>query len=372
MRIILAVFMICLCLPSFAETVQTPSFAVTNSDNTELISMENGSLLSTLSGGAWVEITGEAPGYYLAISQDGILGYIRRDRLDPAQVRYGGMGEVVNPSAKEYLNLRKSPSLQAEVLQICFTGTPCVILEHQNGWYHVRVNGQEGYFREEYVQERTWPLGEKAVTVHAQGKTGVNLRQGPGYAYPATRTCADGTFLTLLKQGTDWWMVSAQGEVGFVRSSFLYDGILNPVYQEDSLSGAVAIVTNPKATQVLNLRERPSRNSPSLRQYSNGTELTLLQQGTVWCRVTDGEGSTGYCMTEFLTLRNAPDLPTRTVDHPDGTYVNLRNAPSMTGSIILMQVPHGQDVVVLVPDTDGWTMVEYGGQEGFMASMFLK
>ena len=372
MRWLIVFIALCLCLPAEAETGGT--FAVVGEKNAQLLSTDSGMVLAYLAAGSWVEIAGNTPDYYLAVSTDGNTGYIRKDEVQVAEIRRAGMGEVTNPSAREYLNLREGPSLQAEVVEICYSGTPFVILGHSgDGWYHVRVNGEEGYFREEFVTERaSWPYGEKVATVHATGQSGVNMRTGPGYGYPAIRTCADGAFLTVLRQGNDWWMVSDREKIGFVRSSFLYDGVLNPVYQSSAVSGAVAIVSNPKATQVLNLREMPSRNSDSLKQYSNGTELTLLQQGTEWCRVTDRQGNIGYCMTDYLTLKNAPVTPTKTVSHPDGTYVNLRNAPSMTGTWILCEVPHGQVVTVLIPDVDGWTRVEYNGQQGFMASMFLQ
>ena len=41
-------------------------------------------------------------------------------------------------------------------------------------------------------------------------------------------------------------------------------------------------------------------------------------------------------------------------------------------SAIIEQVPHGSTVVVVIPDVDGWTMVEYEGRTGYMSSAFLR
>jgi uncharacterized protein YgiM (DUF1202 family) len=167
-------------------------------------------------------------------------------------------------------------------------------------------------------------------------------------------------------------MVSDEGNVGFIRSDLLIEGIVNPVFQDESVTGATAIVNNPKATQVLNMREKPTRFSNSLAQYSNGTVFTLLQQGMEWCRVSDNHGNTGWCMTQYLTLKGASSVPTKTVEHPDQTFVNLRVGPSTVAGAVIDQVPHGSVVTVLIPDLDGWTYVEYEGQAGYMLSVFLK
>lgn len=49
------------------------------------------------------------------------------------------------------LNLRERPSLDAPILASLTDGTPLEVLGSFNGWYIVRVNGQEGYVRGEYI-----------------------------------------------------------------------------------------------------------------------------------------------------------------------------------------------------------------------------
>ena len=359
----------CLCSP---YVVAQAEFGLTTKA-TALFRMEDGAVLSSLEENVWLEISSWGEKYDVVSIPGGLTGYVPCDCIRVPSVEYGRMGVVVNSSDREFLNLRKDPSLQADVLGIYYNGVVFSIAGlSDDGWYHVFVSGVEGYFRREYVREVSWPQGDRIVTVHVQGQSGVNMRQGPGYDYPAVRTCRAGAFLTLLEAGKDWYLVSDEGVTGFVRSSFLFEGVLNPVFQDNEVTGAYAVVNNPKATQVLNLRAAPSKASESIRQFSNGTQLTLLQQGTEWCRVTDGEGNTGYCMTEFLKLVNGQESPSKTVSHPEKTYVNLRSGPSTRGTIILCEVPHGSLVTVVVPDTDGWTVVRYGGQTGYMASMFLQ
>ena len=320
----------------------------------------------------WVLILNDLGDWAQVQAEDGQSGYIWKQDMIPANVSYAIMAVVNNPNEREYLNLRAAPSIQAEVLGIYYNGVPAVILSHDtdSGWYRVSVDGLEGYFREEYVSPALLPCAEAVATVHL--RSGANLRSGPGFTYPATKLCSEGTYLTVLRKGKNWSYVSDHGTIGFIRSDALYEGVLNPVYQEERLAGAVAIVSNPKPTQVLNMRALPSKRSESLAQYSNGTSLTLLAQGMIWCRVTDGEGHTGWCMTEFLRIEGGEEEATRTVSHPNHSFVNLRAAPSAQEGRILGEVPHGTKVLVLIPDLDGWTLVRWEGLDGYMSSSFLQ
>lgn len=364
-----------ICPAACAE--ETVGFALTTCSTGSVSVMADSSTLgeplAECDSGVWVATIAREGDWYQVETEDGKAGYIQAEYLNKISITYHLYGIVQNDSEREFLNLRAQPSYQANVLGTYYNGVPCIILSRENdGWYHVMVDGVEGYFREEYIREMTLPYGERVATIHSKSRYGVNMRTGPGFMYPASRLCIENSYVTVIQKGTDWWMISDAGAVGFIRSQALYDGILNPVFQDQSVTGATAIVNNPKATQVLNMREKPTRFSTVLGQFSNGTRFTLLQQGTQWCRVSDNDGHTGWCMTQFLTLQGAPDVPTKKVIHEEKTYVNLRAAPSSVAGAILTQVPHGAEVTVLIPDLEEWTMVDYEGMTGYMYSTFLK
>lgn len=374
MQLLLFLLLLCICPVSNAEEIR--SFALTTSSEAVVL-MEDADAesepVAVCESDVWVLRISEEEDWVLVQTQDGVVGYIQKSNLEIVNISYQLYGFVRNPNEKEFLNLRESPSLRANILGTYYNGVPCLILSHDaEGWYKVRIDGKEGFFREEYIQEKTVPYGEETATVNSRGQRGVNMRSGPGYLYPATRLCAENSYLTVIRKGKSWWMVSDEGNVGFIRSDLLIEGIVNPVFQDESVTGATAIVNNPKATQVLNMREKPTRFSNSLAQYSNGTVFTLLQQGMEWSRVSDNHGNTGWCMTQYLTLKGASSVPTKTVEHPDQTFVNLRVGPSTVAGAVIDQVPHGSVVTVLIPDLDGWTYVEYEGQAGYMLSVFLQ
>ena len=368
--------------PAGAARAEAYGFGVTYKSSTVNLRQQPtqySTRLGSYPSGSWMAISGESGNWYYVTAPDGRTGYMSKNYVQTAQDAFGTIGVVANPKATSFLNLRQSPSYSARVLAIYYNGVPFVLLSHSgDGWYRVRVNGLEGYFREEFITTRTCTYSEEVATIVTPGGTGLNLRTGPGMGCASIGQYRGGRYVMVLQKGNGWWRVSVDGQVGFMNSDFLREGILTP--EESMAEGGgssgipqpgYAVVTNPRATQVLNLREQPSTTSRVLGQYRNGERLTVLAQGTEWCRVMDENAVVGYMMTDYLSLRNLPATPTMTVSHPQKSFVNLRTGPSTLTGSVLLRLPHGAKVVVLVPG-DGWVKVRYNGYTGYAMSYFLQ
>lgn len=332
--------------------------------------------LGSYAEGSWMVISGESGNWYYVTAPDGKSGYMSKNYVAVEEPQYATVGVVSNPKSTSFLNLRQSPSYSAKVKGIYYNGVPCTLLSQSGGWYSVRVDGVEGYFRQEYITQQYWPYSDEVATIVTLN-TGLNLRTGPGMGYPSQAQYRGGAYVMVLQKGTGWWKVSVQGQVGYMSTDFLKDGIVAPSGNVSTgsgttgTSGGYAVVTNPRATQVLNLRESASTSSRVLGQFGNGTKVTVLRQGTQWCKVRTGADVVGYMLTRYLTLHDLPGVPVMTVDHPQRTFVNLRSAPDMTKGAVLRRVPHGAEVTVVAPG-DGWLKVEYDGVTGYIVSYFLK
>jgi len=79
----------------------------------------------------------------------------------------------------------------------------------------------------------------------------------------------------------------------------------------------------------------------------------------------------GYMMTQYLTLPSTSGTPTMVVNHPQRTFVNLRNRPSMITGAVQTHIPHGAAVTVLAPASNGWVKVYYNGYTGYAVDYFL-
>lgn len=365
-----------LALPALAET----EFGVvynTDTLNLRQQATQYSNKLGMYLEGDWLTITGQSGNWYFVTGPDGRTGYVSKNYVKVQEPSYRVMGFVNNPKATSFLNLRAAPSYGATVVDYYYNGVPCVLLSQSAGWYHVRVDGVDGYFREEYINRINSPYSEEVATIVTPNNTGLNLRSGPGTGYASLGMYNGGEYAMVLQRGNGWWKVSIDGKVGFMKTDFLQDGVAKPNGKQTASTALQtgvgnAVVSNPKTTQVLNLRTQPNTTSRVLGQYRNGARLTVLDYGTEWCEVQDTSGAVGYMMTQFLTVKNLTDSATMVVDHPQKTFVNLRSTPSMLTGSVLTKIPHDAAVTVLAPSFNGWIKVSYNGYTGYAVDYFLK
>ncbi|MDO4483449.1 MAG: SH3 domain-containing protein [Clostridia bacterium] len=393
MKRFLQAFILTICLTLMTVSALAAEFAVTA--NAATVNMraqpsKDSTLIATYQPGHWMEIWGQSGSWIGVRDINGRTGYISKNYLDMPNDMYANIRLVQNPQKNGFLNLRAQPSYSAPVLGIYYSGAPCIVLQDDGtGWVQVMIEGKTGYFRTEYLgPSRTMLWADDYATVVSANGGSVNLREGPGYGYRAIGQCRPGSYVMVLQRSVDsWWRISYNGMDGFMDVAFLRDGLLSPgqqgsvptvrpapqpTYQpQPDVSGGYAVVSNPKSSQILYLRSQPMAGTKELGQYRNGTRVKVLEQGTGWCKVqVQQDGKVGYMMTRYLNLVNLPAIPTKTVVHPQKTFVNLRSQPSADAGIML-RVPHGSQVTVIVPGAS-WTQVNYDNNIGYMMTMFLK
>ncbi|NCB05310.1 MAG: SH3 domain-containing protein [Clostridia bacterium] len=331
--------------------------------------------LGSYQRGTWVAVTGESGNWYLVRAMDGKTGYMSKNYLTKGPTQAVQIGVVDNTSGGRFLNFRQQPSYNAAVLGILYDGVPMTLTSRDNGWLQVNVNGTSGYVRAEYVTYWYGPANPLVATIKTPNNSVLNLRAAPNSDAQVLAQVKGDRYVMVLAKGSGWWRVVVDNLVGFMSSDFLQDGLKSAKDMGGNLGGNVAakyaLVSNPKNTQYLNLREYPNASSRVLAHFTNGTRLTVNAQGTQWCHVTvNTTGESGYMMTRYLELHNLPGVPTLTIVHPKKTYVNLRQSQSLTAPV-LTRIPHGATVTVVSPETS-WYQVQYGNQTGYVAAYFLQ
>ncbi len=385
--VLLAAALLLIGMPAKQAKAYTTTFGVVYQNDTVNLrqqATQYSTKLGTYTRGTWVTITGESGNWYFVTGPDGKTGYMSKNYVEVITPSKGAVAKVTNPKSDAFLNLRSAPSYSATVLGIYYNTTPVVLLNLSDGWYCVQVDGKVGYLREEYVTVvgATVAYSQTYATIITPNNSGLNLRTGPSMNYASAGMHYGGEYVMVLQQGTGWAMVSVDGQVGYMNTTYLKSGLLSPseVKKASKNSGSsnastasgYALVTNPRSTQLLNLRESPAKTARVVGQFCNGTKVNVLHQGTEWCKVQVVKtGAVGYMMTSYLTLFNLPATPVKTVNHPQKTYVNLRSLPSQTTGSVLTRIPHGATVTVLIPG-DSWVKVRYNGYEGYAMAIFLK
>ena len=268
------------------------------------------------------------------------------------------------------LNLRQSASLTAKVLGQYPTGTLVEITEAGGEWCKVSVNGQTGYMLTKYLSRASQNL---TATVKTNSGIGLNLRESPSLSGTIIMSVKNGTTVTVLQKSDTWSRVSVGGKEGFVATEYLSFGADSSSAAKPQ-TGKVAVVANPGANQVLNLRKEASLDAKVLAYYRNGDKVTILSSGSTWHKVQTADGKIGYMMAKYLkvTNENAPVqfyLAT-TFNANGGKIVNFRSGPSLS-SKILKTIPVGTVITVVEHGTD-WCKVTVDESTGYISTWFLK
>lgn len=149
---------------------------------------------------------------------------------------------------------------------------------------------------------------------------------------------------------------------GYVRADAVMTG--DYLYWESSR------VVNPQPGERLNLRNKPSEQSPSLGKYYTGVIVQNFHQDqNGFARVVVGT-QVGFMdkryLADFDPAEDFPsEMPAAVVENPHGTGGNLRRSPS-AGSKKLRLCPNGTELTVLGVTPNGWCHVMVQGETGFI------
>ena len=193
------------------------------------------------------------------------------------------------------LNLRQEPSLSAKVLGQFPTGTLVEIIAAGDEWHQVAVDGQEGFMMARYLNTA---MNSQTATVRTNSGIGLNLREQPDMDGAILTSVKNGSEIVVLQKGKEWSRVQAGGQEGFMATRFLNFGNA-PVKPS---TGKLAVVSNPRDTQVLNLRQSPSLDAKVVDYYRNGVEVTILSAGDTWHKVQVEDGKIGYTKTVICLI----------------------------------------------------------------------
>ena len=266
------------------------------------------------------------------------------------------------------LNLRETPSLSAKVLGQFPTGTLVEIVESGEEWHKVEVEGKAGYMMAKFLNTAE---KQQTATVRTNTGIGLNLREEPTTDGAIITSVKNGGEVVVLQKGSAWSRVSTGTHEGFMATKYLNFGSTSA--QQPS-TGKIAVVNNPRDTQVLNLRQSASLDAKVLDYYRNGVKVTILQSGSTWHKVQVEDGKVGYMMAKYLKVTDesasVQPFQAKVINVNGGSYVNFRKAASLSAGII-DRIDVGTSVTVVEHGTD-WCKVSVDGVEGYMSTWFLK
>lgn len=358
-------------VPAFAETIGVAR----NPNGGSFVNVRmwpgyDADVISTVPVGESVTVTGSTGTWY-SVWVNGVVGYIHANFLSVS-----GGGDGFNATVRSGpLNVREAASMRARVITQLPTGYRVQVVSQDGTWSEIQFGTTIGFVASSYLttsggSDPISPEGPVTTpnanaTIATRGSR-LNLRSYAGSSAPILGSYANGSRVRVLARGNSWSRVQVAEQTGYMSTQYL-------AFDSGSGGGYSAVVNNPGAGQVLNLRAEPSGSSRSLGQYRNGTAVTVLGVGTEWNRVRV-DGVQGYMMSKYLRMTSSGATPHKTVRGGANGFVNLRSGAGYNYGVV-MQVSNGAAVSVVVPYPT-WSQVVVrsgsGYQSGYMLNSFLR
>ena len=122
----------------------------------------------------------------------------------------------------------------------------------------------------------------------------LNLRETASLTAKVLGQYPTGTLVEIVESGSEWHKVSVGGQQGYMMAKFL-----KVTDETGAVKPYTATLINVNGGKIVNFRTGPSLNSKIIRTVPVGTQVTVLEHGTDWCKV-DVDGETGYISTWFM------------------------------------------------------------------------
>lgn len=231
------------------------------------------------------------------------------------------------------LNLRSQPDDTSLILTKLANGTQVEVLVSDEAWCAVRIEGQTGYLKREYlafsydtpvVQSMNVTQSiptiasydvletpQQAAVGRAYIKTTdgdrVNLRRSPSANATVLVRVPDTSEVEIVNYEAEWSMIKYGGYTGYVSTQFL--AFERPANVKAAIAGkalkagdSLWVVT--RDGNGVYLRKEPDQKSKSLALMPYGAEMTVLTPGDPWHKVIY-KGLTGYVYAEYTSAIQA-------------------------------------------------------------------
>ncbi len=288
-------------------------------------------------------------------------------------------------SSSDLLGIRKEASASAAILGSVPHGVPVQVWAVKDGWAFIQYGSILGYVQSsalsisgdapETTDKTATAISEYAVVTASNY---LNLRAKGEAGATILGTAPAGAVLSVFSKTSQWAYIQYGAIIAYASTDFLSFSATYPGTTADPESDG-AVVTLADGTGTVNFRASASTGSAVLARLANGTQVTVLRNDSVWCKV-QYQGTTGYILAEFLTMTGEPgdtsnedpqlgDGEVEAIVNSNASTLNLR-ASASTDAAILLEMPKGESVIV-TQKGDTWCAVRYEGVSGYAMTQYL-
>ena len=213
-------------------------------------------------------------------------------------------GTVVTEGGR--LNMRKSPEDKAKIVTKIKNGKTVEVLGHENGWYHIRFDGKEGYVKEQFIKLLSDAVGKE---IYSNGDT-LYLRESPDDGSAIVGMVNSQGAITVEQIDDHWALVSASNTRGYIQVSEINE--LNDAPVEAATQKWEEGILQ-KETK---LYKSPDNKSEITSTWPKGTGVLAATYNKKWCMIqVSDENAFGFAPVSSVKLSPLPkaenkNLPT--------------------------------------------------------------
>lgn len=264
-----------------------------------------------------------------------------------------------------YLNIRREPSLDGDIIGKLSGDGACEILETDGEWTHITSGGVDGYISNRYLltgdeaREKAESLVKLRAIITADS---LNIRQEPTLdpSNVIGQALENERYVVLGEE--DGWI---QIEEGYISADYAnVEYALDEGRKMDLKAQAINQYDNlviSKVNNYLNVREEPSQDGKIIGKMTSKAAGEILETLDGWYKIKSGP-ITGYISADpqyTATGQEAIDLAMQTADLKAvirTDVLNVRTEPS-TDAKIWTQIVKDERYSV-VAQLDGWVQIE--------------
>lgn len=362
--------------------------------------------------------------YLVTVRDTGVVGYIHSNYVTLTSANIVATGVITGSS----VNFRSGPSTSYQSLGKLARSTNLSIYGMENGWYKVQVvsTGTTGYVIKNYVSLTSTsvpiataeptatpeppaitntpaavtntpepgttsaptatptplpqnitptpvptnspaptdqPSGAYSATGYINGSA-VNIRTGASTSTDSRGKLGRDTILGIYTKVGNWYRVRvlATGLEGYVYARYV---TLDDMPSSTDTAQNAAYINGSGVA----IRKGPSTSENRIARLSRNTAVTVTGSVGSWYKVTiTATGVSGYVFNKYVTFRSAVTS--------EGSYgvistkLNLRSAPSTSGTQVLLTMQRGA-IVTVHSVVSGWAYITVNGVSGYCVARYV-
>ncbi|MDM5188631.1 SH3 domain-containing protein [Bacillus sp. DX4.1] len=195
------------------------------------------------------------------------------------------------------VQLYQSTTTNSDSIGSISYNTPVIILETTSDWYKVNAQNKIGYIHKSDLSLTKLNQLHNQHIVHASA---LNVRSEPNIQSSILDVLPNGTFISVQETHDDWYLISHNGKVGYVKKEFVSNGS-QPLVKGITIQGNASYHV---AAPTLRVRSGAGTNTAVIGSLQNGTQIQVVGTVGTWYKIRFGSGY-GYVAQHYV-VQNKP------------------------------------------------------------------